>query len=214
VAAVGCAFSALCYAEFASLVPVAGSAYTYSYATLGEFFAWIIGWDLVLEYSVGAATVAISWSQYLVRFLTNYGIYLPPQLVASPFEKITLHDGTLVNGIFNLPAVLIIVFITLVIIRGIKGSAVFTSIIVAIKISVVLVFIGIGWSYINPGNYVPYIPENTSFGVLAWFSLSLLGLTSLLPWRRKQRTPNGICPSAFSGHSLFVPFFSVFLATC
>jgi basic amino acid/polyamine antiporter, APA family len=169
VAAVGCAFSALCYAEFASLVPVAGSAYTYSYATLGEFFAWIIGWDLVLEYSVGAATVAISWSQYLVRFLANYRIYLPPQLVASPFEKITLHDGNLVNGIFNLPAVLIIVFITLVIIRGIKGSAVFTSIIVAIKISVVLVFIGIGWSYINPDNYVPYIPENTgTFGEYGW----------------------------------------------
>ncbi len=169
VAAIGCAFSALCYAEFASLVPVAGSAYTYSYATLGEFFAWIIGWDLVLEYSVGAATVAISWSQYLVRFLSTYHIYLPPQLVLSPFEKAQLSDGTTVHGYFNLPAVLIIILITLVIIRGIKGSALFTSIIVALKISVVLVFIGLGWQYINPDNYVPYIPENSgTFGEFGW----------------------------------------------
>jgi APA family basic amino acid/polyamine antiporter len=169
VAAVGCAFSALCYAEFASLVPVAGSAYTYAYATLGEFFAWIIGWDLVLEYSVGAATVAISWSQYLMRFLSNYGIYLPPQLVASPFEKVTLADGTVTHGVLNFPAVLIIVFITAVIIRGIKGSALLTSIIVALKIGVVIVFIGLGWQYINPENYVPYIPANTgNFGEFGW----------------------------------------------
>jgi basic amino acid/polyamine antiporter, APA family len=169
VAAIGCAFSALCYAEFASLVPVAGSAYTYSYATLGEFFAWIIGWDLVLEYSVGAATVAISWSQYLVKFLSAYNIYLPPQLVLSPFEKITLADGTIVHGVFNLPAVLIIVLVTMVIIRGIKGSALFTSIIVALKISVVLVFIALGWQYVNPENYVPYIPANTgTFGEFGW----------------------------------------------
>jgi APA family basic amino acid/polyamine antiporter len=169
VAAIGCAFSALCYAEFASLVPVAGSAYTYSYATLGELFAWIIGWDLVLEYSVGAATVAISWSQYLVRFLSTYNIYLPPQLVLSPFEHATLADGTVVSGILNLPAVLIVILITLVIIRGIKGSALFTSIIVALKISVVLVFIALGWNYINPANYVPFIPENTGmFGEFGW----------------------------------------------
>src|SRR6185369_6410532 len=103
IAAIGCAFSALCYAEFASMVPVAGSAYTYAYATVGEFFAWIIGWDLVLEYSVGAATVSISWSQYLVRFLSKYNIYLPPQFVTSPFESVTLADGTIVNGWINLP---------------------------------------------------------------------------------------------------------------
>lgn len=169
LAAVGCAFSALCYAEMASMVPVAGSAYTYAYATLGELFAWIIGWDLVLEYSVGAATVGISWSQYLVTFLDKFNIHLPAQLVASPFELIKLADGTEIHGYINLPAVLIIVFITSIIIFGTKGSALFNAIVVALKISVVLVFIALGWNYINPENYKPFIPKNTGefghFGV-------------------------------------------------
>jgi len=173
IAAVGCAFSALCYAEFASMVPVAGSAYTYAYATVGEFFAWIIGWDLVLEYSVGAATVSISWSQYLVRFLSKYNIHLPAQLVTSPFETVTLADGSVIHGWINLPAVLIVVLVTLIIIRGTKGSALYTSIIVALKIGVVLVFIALGWNYIDANNYVPYIPENTGtfgeFGVSGIF---------------------------------------------
>ncbi len=170
MAAVSCAFSALCYAEFASLVPVSGSAYTYSYTTFGELFAWIIGWDLILEYSVGAATVAISWSQYLIRFLSNFGLHLPPQLVISPFETVTLADGTVANGIFNLPAVLIVVGITLVIIRGVKTSALFNAIIVVLKVSIVIVFIALGWQYINPGNYIPYIPKNT--GTFGEFGIS------------------------------------------
>ncbi|HEY5747065.1 MAG TPA: amino acid permease [Chryseolinea sp.] len=173
IAAVGCAFSALCYAEFASMVPVAGSAYTYAYATLGEFFAWIIGWDLVLEYSVGAATVAISWSQYLVRFLSKYNIYLPAQLLHSPFETATLPDGSIVTGWINVPAVLIVVFITALIIRGTKGSALYNIIVVSLKIGVVIVFIALGWNYINPDNFVPYIPQNTGtfgeFGVSGIF---------------------------------------------
>jgi APA family basic amino acid/polyamine antiporter len=170
VAAVGCAFSALCYAEFAAMVPVAGSAYTYAYATLGELFAWIIGWDLVLEYSVGAATVAISWSQYLTRFLAHYDIYLPPQLVQSPFETLTLADGSVVSGIVNLPAVAVVVVVSAIIIRGTQGSAVFNAIVVSLKVLVVLVFIGLGWQYINPANYTPYIPPNT--GVFGEFGLS------------------------------------------
>jgi APA family basic amino acid/polyamine antiporter len=173
IAAIGCAFSALCYAEFASMVPVAGSAYTYAYATLGEFFAWIIGWDLVLEYSVGAATVAISWSQYLVRFLSKYNIYLPAQLLHSPFEIVTLPNGSVVTGWINVPAVLIVVFITALIIRGTKGSALYNIIVVSLKIGVVIVFIALGWNYINPDNFVPYIPENTGtfgeFGVSGIF---------------------------------------------
>jgi APA family basic amino acid/polyamine antiporter len=170
IAAVGCAFSALCYAEFASMVPVAGSAYTYAYATIGELFAWIIGWDLVLEYSVGAATVSISWSQYLVRFLSKYNIHFPAQLISSPFENIVLGNGATVQGWINLPAVLIVIFITAIIIRGTKGSALFTSIVVALKIGVVLVFIALGWNYINADNYVPYIPPNT--GVFGEFGVS------------------------------------------
>ncbi|KUG07388.1 amino acid permease [Solirubrum puertoriconensis] len=169
VAAVGCAFSALCYAEFASMVPVAGSAYTYSYATMGELFAWIIGWDLVLEYSVGAATVAISWSQYLGKFLSKYGIHLPPQLMMSPWETATQADGSTVSGLINLPAVLVVLAITAIIVRGTQGSAWFNAIVVALKVSVVLVFIALGWQYIDPANYQPYIPANTgTFGEFGW----------------------------------------------
>lgn len=169
IAATGCAFSALCYAEFAAMVPVSGSAYTYAYATMGELFAWIIGWDLVLEYAVGAATVAISWSQYLVRFLNSYGIYLPSQLLQSPFESSIDTDGTVIHGIINLPAVLIILFITAIIIRGSKSSSLFNIIVVTLKVGVVILFIALGWQHINPGNYKPYIPANTgTFGAFGW----------------------------------------------
>ncbi|PWS30881.1 amino acid permease [Pedobacter paludis] len=169
IAALGCGFAALCYAEFASMIPVAGSAYTYSYATMGELFAWIIGWDLVLEYSVGCATVAISWSQYLTKFLGSLGLYLPPQLTLSPFEKAKLADGSTVNGIINIPAALVVVLMTAILIRGTKGSAIVNGIIVFLKVGVVLVFIALGWQYIDPANYHPYIPENTgTFGQFGW----------------------------------------------
>lgn len=161
VAALGCAFAGLCYAEFASMIPIAGSAYTYSYATLGEFIAWIIGWDLVLEYALGAATVAISWSGYLNKFLEYYHVHIPHGLTLSPFQTVTLADGSTVTGIMNLPAVLIIVAVSLVLIKGTRESALANAIIVALKVTVVLVFVVLGWSYINPDNYVPYIPANT-----------------------------------------------------
>ena len=169
IAALGCGFAALCYAEFASMIPVAGSAYTYSYATMGELFAWIIGWDLVLEYSVGCATVAISWSQYLTKFLASLHIYLPPQLTLSPFETAKLADGSTVNGIINIPAALVVVLMTAILIRGTKGSAIVNGIIVFLKVGVVLVFIALGWHYIDPANYHPYIPKNTgTFGQFGW----------------------------------------------
>ncbi len=151
VAALGCAFAGLCYAEFASMIPVAGSAYTYSYATMGEFIAWIIGWDLVLEYAVGAATVGISWSRYLVKFLEGFDIYLPHNLTVGPWD----------GGILNLPAVFIIVMMSLLLIRGTKESATVNAVIVSLKVTVVLIFIILGWSYISNDNLNPYIPENT-----------------------------------------------------
>jgi APA family basic amino acid/polyamine antiporter len=151
VAGLGCLFAGLCYAEFASMIPVAGSAYTYSYATMGEFIAWIIGWDLVLEYAVGAATVGISWSRYMVKFLDGFGIQLPTSLTAGPLD----------GGIINLPAVLIIVLMSLLLIKGTRESASVNSVIVTVKIAVVLIFIFLGWKYINQSNYNPYIPENT-----------------------------------------------------
>jgi APA family basic amino acid/polyamine antiporter len=169
IAAIGCAFAGLCYAEFASMIPVAGSAYTYSYATMGRLMAWIIGWDLVLEYAVGAATVSISWSRYLKKFLELFGMHLPEQLTMSPWDSVTRTDGSVITGMINLPAVLIVVLMSIVLIRGTKGSALVNNLIVALKVTVVLVFIFLGWSYINPSNYVPYIPENTgTFGSYGW----------------------------------------------
>lgn len=151
VAAFGCVFAGLCYAEFSSMIPVAGSAYTYSFATMGEFVAWIIGWDLVLEYAVGAATVSISWSRYFGKFLSGYGIHLNEAYMLSPFE----------GGIINVPAVAIVMIMSLILIRGTKESAFVNSIIVLLKVTIVLVFIAVGWQYIRPENYTPYIPENT-----------------------------------------------------
>ncbi|HQV06196.1 MAG TPA: amino acid permease, partial [Chitinophagaceae bacterium] len=151
VAGFGCLFAALCYAEFASMIPVAGSAYTYSYATMGEFIAWIIGWDLVLEYAVGAATVGISWSRYLVKFLDGFNVHLPAELTAGPWD----------HGVINLPAVAIIVMMSLLLIKGTKESAFVNGIIVVVKIAVVLTFIILGWRYINMDNLNPYIPANT-----------------------------------------------------
>ncbi len=170
VAGIGCAFAGLCYSEFSCMIPVAGSAYTYAYSTLGEWIAWIIGWDLVLEYAVGASTVSISWSGYVVSLLHSFGINLPPQFLAGPFEPVKLPDGTVIQGIANIPAVIIVGLISLLLMVGIKESARTNAVIVAIKLAVVLVFIGVGWSYINPENYKPFMPANT--GEFGHFGLS------------------------------------------
>jgi APA family basic amino acid/polyamine antiporter len=160
VAGVGCAFAGLCYAEFASMIPVAGSAYTYSYATMGEFVAWIIGWDLILEYAVGAATVSIAWSAYANRVLDWFGLRIPYQWSHSPFE----HEiATGVQGVMNIPAVFILLLLTLLLIRGTKESAFVNGVIVILKVSIVLLVIGIGWRFINPANHTPLIPAPTTY---------------------------------------------------
>lgn len=157
VAAIGCAFAGLCYAEFASIIPIAGSAYTYAYATMGEIVAWVIGWALILEYALGAATVSISWSEYLNKLL---GGGIPYEWCHSPMEKIIVHGQT-IHGIANLPALLILVILSLLLIKGTQESATVNGIIVFIKVAIVLVFIAIGWQYINPANHHPYIiPDN------------------------------------------------------
>lgn len=196
IAAVACAFAGLCYAEFSSMIPVAGSAYTYSYATMGEFLAWIIGWDLVLEYAVGAATVSISWSRYLGKFLEYYHLHIPEYLSVSPWEKFTatkefllqhpnvatftekMADGkeaimyyahSLHGFCINMPAVFIVVLMSLLLIRGTRESAFINGLIVALKVAVVLIFIALGWAFINTDNYTPYIPANTGdFGSYGW----------------------------------------------
>jgi APA family basic amino acid/polyamine antiporter len=158
VAALGCAFAGLCYAEFASMIPIAGSAYTYSYATMGEFLAWIIGWDLVLEYAVGAATVAIAWSEYFNRVLGFIGLDVPYQWRHGPFESA---DG--VEGIMNIPAVFILAVLSALLIRGTRESAFVNNIIVIIKVAIVLLVIAIGWGFINPANHTPMIPPAQTY---------------------------------------------------
>jgi APA family basic amino acid/polyamine antiporter len=160
VAGVGCAFAGLCYAEFASMIPVAGSAYTYSYATMGEFVAWVIGWDLVLEYAVGAATVAIAWSEYLNRVLEWFGLRIPYQWSHSPFETM---PGSDVTGVMNIPAVIILFLLSMLLIRGTKESALVNSLIVVVKVSIVLMVIALGWGYIDPANHTPLIPAPTTY---------------------------------------------------
>jgi APA family basic amino acid/polyamine antiporter len=159
VAALGCAFAGLCYAEFASMIPISGSAYTYSYATMGELVAWIIGWDLVLEYAVGAATVAIAWSEYANRVLAFVGMEIPYQWYHSPFE--TSAGG--VQGIMNIPAVLILALLSGLLMRGIQESAWVNNLIVILKVSIVLAVIVVGWGFINPANHTPFIPEPTTY---------------------------------------------------
>lgn len=169
IAAFACALAGMCYSEFASLIPTAGSAYTYAYATLGELIAWIIGWDLILEYAMGAAAVAVAWSGYVTSFLKDIGLVIPAQLAASPFDNMTLADGTAAHGIINLPAIFIIFLASVLLMLGIKESSSANMIIVVIKLAVIVVFIGIGIFYINPDNYVPFIPENTGkFGEFGW----------------------------------------------
>jgi APA family basic amino acid/polyamine antiporter len=161
LAGVASMFAALCYSEFASLVPMAGSAYTYGYATLGEFLAWIIGWDLILEYALGAVTVAIGWSGYVVSFLGDFGIHIPAHLQAARGSIVTMADGSTVTAWFNLPAVLIIGLVTTLLVIGIKESATVNNFIVVIKVAVVLLFIALAAHAVNPDNWHPFIPANT-----------------------------------------------------
>jgi APA family basic amino acid/polyamine antiporter len=164
VASVGSAFAGLCYAEMASMIPIAGSAYTYTYATMGELVAWIIGWDLVLEYAIGAATVGIAWSEYLNKLLEYVGVQVPYAWSHSPFEKLVDATGAVTaHGIMNVPAFFIVAVLSLLLIRGIRESAFVNGLIVITKVAIVILVIVLGWGFINPGNHVPYIPPPSTF---------------------------------------------------
>ncbi len=157
VAAIGCAFAGLCYAEFASMIPIAGSAYTYAYATMGELIAWIIGWALILEYALGAATVSIAWSEFLNKLLTQYNLgSIPYEWCHSPFEKALDAANTMHYGIMNIPALFILLMLSALLIKGTQESAFVNAIIVIVKVTIVVVFIFVGWRYINPANHTPY----------------------------------------------------------
>ena len=202
LAGLACVFAGLCYAEFASLIPIAGSAYTYGYATLGEIFAWIIGWDLILEYAFGAATVASGWSGYLLSFLEDFGIRIPPRLTLAPSEKLVFYNGNWEHlervkdslaaqhisaaslptqtGLFNLVAFLAIIAVTIILVIGIKESANFNSGIVIVKLAIVLMFIGIAgiYAFHHPSvlahNWHPFIPANDTgkFGHYGWSGIA------------------------------------------
>jgi APA family basic amino acid/polyamine antiporter len=166
ISAIGCAFAGLCYAEFAAMVPVAGSAYTYAYATIGELFAWIIGWDLILEYALSTATVAVGWSGYFVSLMHDLGIHIPLALTAPPGAPVMGGNG---GGIFNLPAAAIVGLVVWLLVIGIKQSANTNTVLVIIKSCVLIVFVVAGYAYIKRENLTPFIPPNTgSFGHFGW----------------------------------------------
>ena len=194
VAAICCCFAGLCYAEFSSMIPVAGSAYTYSYATMGELVAWVIGWDLVLEYSVAATTVSISWSRYMVSFLDSIGWEVPHEFTACPWD----------GGIINIPALLIVILMSLFLIRGTRESSLFNAVIVCLKIGVIILFVVLGWKYINNDNFHPYIPDNTGtfghFGISGIFRgaaivfFAFLGFDSVSTMAQETRNPKRNMP--------------------
>ena len=161
LAGTGCLFAGLCYAEFASMIPIAGSAYTYSYATLGEFFAWIIGWDLVLEYLFGAATVSVGWSGYFVSFMRGIGITMPMEWTQAPFAYSAAEGISRTGAILNIPAIFLIGVLTTLLVIGVKESAGFNNIVVAIKVAIIFLVIGFGFMFVNPDNWTPFIPPNT-----------------------------------------------------
>jgi len=169
LAGVVSALAGLCYAELASTVPIAGSAYTYSYATLGEFVAWIIGWDLVLEYALGAATVAVGWSGYFVRVLADFGIAFPAIISAAPGTAVITAGGATVTSVFNLPAVVIAMLVTALLVRGVRESATVNGVMVVVKVAVVLLVIAAGVWFVKADRFTPMIPPNTgTFGEFGW----------------------------------------------
>ena len=212
-AAIGCAFAGLCYSELATMIPISGSAYTYAYASMGELPAWMIGWTLILEYAIGSATVAVSWSAYVVSFLHDFGIYLPINLVASPWQAVHLPDGGVGQGMFNFPALLIVTAISLLLIRGIKQSSLVNIIMVTIKVTTVLVFIAVGAFYVNTDNLVPFIPENTGeFGHFGWSGIlratgvlffAYVGFDAISTISMEAKNPQKSLPKAILG-ALFV----------
>src|SRR5437773_8313025 len=157
LAGVACALAGLCYAELASMIPVAGSAYTYAYATLGEFIAWVIGWDLILEYALGAATVAVGWSGNFVTLVRQLGLTFPAAISAAPGTLVAVAGGDPVTAVFNLPAVLITILVTLLLIVGVSESATVNSVIVVIKVAILLIVIGVGSLFIQTSNWHPFI---------------------------------------------------------
>ena len=196
VAGVGCALAALCYGEFASMVPVAGSAYTYAYATLGELFAWIIGWDLVLEYAVASSTVAHGWSHYLLQLLSTFGVTLPERWTNSPIDVTQAYQFFVTGSYCNLPAALIVLLVSVVLVIGIRESAGFNSAMVILKLVIVLFVIGVGTVYVRPQNWHPFLPFGWH-GVMqgaSYVFFAYIGFDSVSTHAEEARNPQRDVP--------------------
>ncbi|OJW20311.1 MAG: amino acid permease [Planctomycetales bacterium 71-10] len=218
VAAIGCGFAALCYAEMASMVPVAGSAYTYAYATMGELLAWIIGWDLILEYAVGSCFVANGWSGYFDSMLKNlFGFHLDPRLCSSPWDfnkhgfvwnMVTLADGSQATAWFNLPAVLITLAVTAVLVIGIRESAGLNAAMVLLNVGVILTLIGAGAAYIDPANWKPFLHADNGWSGVAMGSakifIAYIGFDSISTHAEEARDPRRDMPIGIIGALIVV----------
>lgn len=218
VAAIGCGFAALCYAEMASMVPVAGSAYTYAYATMGELLAWIIGWDLILEYAVGSCFVANGWSGYFDSMLKNlFGVHLDPRLCSSPWDfadhgfvwnMVTLADGSQATAWFNLPAVLITLAVTVVLVIGIRESAGLNAAMVLLNVGVILTLIGAGAAYIDPENWKPFLHSENGWSGVAMGSakifIAYIGFDSISTHAEEARDPRRDMPIGIIGALIVV----------
>ncbi len=203
ISALGCVMAAFCYAEFASMIPVAGSVYSYGYATLGEAPSWFIGWTLILEYLFACSSVAVGWSGYMMSLLEGWSIHIPWQLTQSTFDHVN-NEWIWTGSIINFPAIFIVGIVSAMLIGGIRQSALINNIIVVIKVGVILLFIGFGLSYIDTGNWSPYIPENTgSFGHFGWSGIfrgagvvffAYLGFDALSTAAQEARNPQKDMP--------------------
>jgi len=216
-----CAFAGLCYAEFASMLPLSGSAYTYGYATLGEFVAWIIGWNLILEYLFAASTVAVGWSGYVVSFLKDLHIVIPPAFTSAPYDHVAAaglhwwnvwdlfaHGWTSTGAVLNVPAMIVVAGVTILLVIGIKESANFNNAIVALKLTVILTFIAVGAAYINHANWHPFVPPLTATGDFGWHGVvraagviffAYIGFDAVSTAAQEARNPQRDMPIALLG---------------
>jgi basic amino acid/polyamine antiporter, APA family len=218
ISGIACAFAGLCYAEFSSMIPVSGSAYTYAYATLGQFIAWIIGWDLILEYLFGASTVAVGWSGYVVSFLKDFGIVLPTALTNAPYSYAN-GEWIRTGAIANVPAALIVGLMTILLVRGIRETAWFNNVIVLIKVTVLLLFIFFGMQYIDPGNWDPFVPPNEgAFGQYGWSGVlrgagviffAYIGFDSVSTLAQEAKNPQRDMPIGILGSLVICTIFYI-----
>jgi APA family basic amino acid/polyamine antiporter len=219
---VACAFVGLCYAELAAMIPASGSAYTYAYATVGEIFAWIIGWDLILEYGMGAATVAVGWSGYCVSLLGSFGIHIPPQWAQATGDAVKLADGSSATAVCNLPAVLIVLLLTGLLMIGTKESTSINNIMVAFKLFVVGVVIVVGAFYVQRAHWTPFIPSNTgSFGSFGWSGIlrgasvvffAYIGFDAVSTAAQEARNPQRDMPVGILGSLIICTILYVLMA--